>query len=89
MKLINLLLEEESKEIGITYNIGTSRFKSAEINDMKLNLDEFNNWLRKQGINDKLPQELSRYAQDDTVDLIVDKLKAAGHQADFFEFDPE
>lgn len=89
MKLINLLLEEESKEITITYNIGTSRFKSAEINDMKLNLDEFNNWLRKQGINDKLPQELSRYAQDDTVDLIVDKLKAAGHQADFFEFDPE
>ena len=89
MKLINLLLEEESKEIEITYNIGTSRFKSAEINDMKLNLDEFNNWLRKQGINDKLPQELSRYAQDDTVDLIVDKLKAAGHQADFFEFDPE
>lgn len=42
-----------------------------------------------QGIEEKLPEYLTNYAQDDTVDLIIDKLRAAGHKADFFEFDPE
>ncbi len=85
MKLINLLLEEESKEVNITYNIGTGKFRSLEIDEKRFDLDQFNNWLRMQGIEEKLPEYLTNYAQDDTVDLIIDKLRAAGHQADFFE----
>lgn len=89
MKLINALLEENSKVIYITYNIGTGKFRSLEIDGKRFDLDQFNNWLRMQGVDEKLPEYLSKYAQDDTVDLIIDKLKALGHQVDFFEFDPE